>query len=59
MHDGKANRINEREEEATNSQTLDELEDQEQVGKEQNRSPVISPDEGSDRRSSHDDGQPM
>jgi hypothetical protein len=48
-----------RKDEATDPRTLDEIEEEERVPSDLNRSPVPSPDEGSGRRSDNDAGGPM
>lgn len=57
--DGTPNEKDERDAEATDPRTLDELEDQGKARRPDDNSPTLSPDEGSDRASDDDAGQPM
>jgi hypothetical protein len=47
------------EDEATDSRTLDEIEEEEKVPANSNRSTIPSPDEGSGRKQDNDAGGPM
>jgi hypothetical protein len=60
MTEGQKNdEVSERQDEATDKQTLDEIEENENVSSDNGDSPSPSPDEGSGLSTDDDAGQPM
>jgi hypothetical protein len=57
--EGKSRAEDEQKDEATDSRTLDEIEDQKKVSDGSSNSPLPSPDEGAGRDGGDDAGQPM
>jgi hypothetical protein len=55
----KSDELAERQDDATDKRTLDEIEDEENVSSDSSDSPSPSPDEGSGRSSDDDAGAPM
>ena len=59
MANGKSNEDRERQEDATDSRTLEDIEQEEKTSDSQGDSPALSPDDRSDRTSNDDAGHPM
>ena len=59
MANGKPNEEKERQEDATDSRTLEDIEQEEKTSESQGDSPALSPDDRSDRTSNDDAGHPM
>jgi hypothetical protein len=60
MHDrDKSNDLSDRQDDATDNRTLDQIEEEESVSTEASDSPIPSPDEGSGRTTGDDAGKPM
>jgi hypothetical protein len=55
----KSDELSERQDDATNQRTLDEIEDQENVASDSSDSPSPSPDQGTGREPDDDAGAPM
>jgi len=59
MANGKTNEERERQEDATDSRTLEDIEQEEKTSESQGDSPALSLDDRSDRTSNDDAGHPM